>query len=417
MITIRLGKIFCDKYNKENGTSLSPKEIFRGVIAPLVWKGREFLFYVSNDSFAQLVSHKKDTIKEYEKTLDTFCENVETDNKFNLMTSLNVYGGCADFDGKKVPSTYCLINDNIYFTIDERYQSFIGMCFQVCVDGFNVCVYDEDFVWLVFEALKCYREFLDSNDTIEGRQLLKWSGHYVSQKITNGVVDPNDFFNITKKGKCVMKESIHITRLMVCLSKLGVCPKFFGISIAEKTNTSLPMIMVNTGATRNLFRFYDIVSKDVDIEDVKLFDSVFGDDIIKEVIENGALTQNIITKRIVNYLKDEKIKGTISIKEKIIDSIMKSEDKQIAEELASLVIKCYKASGNKTIKPELENLWGSRTVNWFIKSIMSLCETSCVDESDFSNVVEYVTCDDMTGDRERLLLIVTVAKFNFLKNK
>lgn len=417
MITIRLGKIFCDKYNKENGTSLSPKEIFRGVIAPLVWKGREFLFYVSNDSFAQLVSHKKDTIKEYEKTLDTFCENVETDNKFNLMTSLNVYGGCVDFDGKKVPSTYCLINDNIYFTIDERYQSFIGMCFQVCVDGFNVCVYDEDFVWLVFEALKCYREFLDSNDTIEGRQLLKWSGHYVSQKITNGVVDPNDFFNITKKSKCVMKESIHITRLMVCLSKLGVCPKFFGISSVGQTNTSLPMVMVNTGAIRNLFRFYDIVSKDVDIEDVKLFDSVFGGDIIVEAIENGALTQNIITKHIVEYLKDEKIKGTVSIKEKIINSIMKKEDKQIAEELASLVVKCHKASGNKTIKSELEDLWSSRTENRFINSVISLCDSSCVDKSDFSNIIEYVIGDEMSGDRDRLSLILSVAKFKFLTNK
>lgn len=417
MITIRLGKIFCDKYNKENGTSLSPKEIFRGVIAPLVWKGKEFLFYVSNDKFAQLVSHKKDTIKEYEKTLDEFCESVESDNKFNLMTSLNVYGGCAVFDGTEVPSTYCLINDNIYFSVDERYQSFIGMCFQVCVDGFNVCVYDENFIWLVFEGLKCYREFLDTNDKIEGRQLLKWSGLYISQKVSTGIIDPNEFFNISKKGEYTMKESIHITRLMVCLSKFGVYPKFFGISSVGRTNISFPMIMVNTGATRNLFRFYDIVSKDVEIEDIKLFDSVFGDNIIWEVVENGALTQNIITKRIVKYLKDEKIKGTFSIKEKIINSIMKKEDKQIAEELASLVVKCHKASGNKTIKSELEDLWSSRTENRFIKSVISLCNSSCVDESDFSNIIEYIIGDEMGGDRDRLSLILSVAKFKFLTNK
>lgn len=417
MITIKIGKIFCDKYNKENGTSLSPKEIFRGVIAPLVWKGNEFLLDGGNGPFHQLICDKKDKIKEFEKTLDAFCKNVETDNKFKLMTSLNVYGGCADFDGKKVPSTYCLINDNIYFSIDERYQSFIGMCLQICVDGFNVCIYDESFVWLVFEALNCYREFLDTNDKIKGNQLLNWSGHYVSQRVTCDIVDPNEFFNMTKEGKYVMKKSIHITRLMVCLSKLGVCPKFFGIGSVGQTNTSFPMIMVNTGVTRNLFRFYDIVSKDVDIEDVKLFDDVFGGDIIWEVVENGALTQNIITKRIVKYLKDEKIKGTVSIKEKIIDSIMKKEDKQIAEELATLVVKCHKASGNKTIKSELEDLWSSRTENRFINSVISLCDSSCVDESDFSNIIEYVIGDEMSGDRDRLSLILSVAKFKFLTNK
>lgn len=417
MITIRLGKIFCDKYNKENGTSLSPKEIFRGVIAPLVWKGNEFLLDGGNGPFHQLICDKKNKVKEFQKTLDVFCKNVETDNIFRLMTSLNVYGGCGDFDGKKVLSTYCLINDNIYFSIDERYQSFIGMCLQVCVDGFNVCIYDENFVWSVFESLKRYREFLDTNDKIKGNQLLNWSGHYVSQKAASGIVNPNEFFEKLKDGKLKVKKSIHISRLMVCLSRIGVFPKFFGISSVGQTNTSLPMIMVNTGATTNLFKFYNILSNDVDIENVKLFDDVFGGDVIMEVMENGALTRNIITKRMVNYLEDEKLKGTITVKEKIIDSIMKKEDKQIAEELSSLVVKCYRASGNKTMKSELEDLWTSRTENKFINSVISLCESSGVDESDFSNVIEYVTCDEINGDIGRLSLIISVAKFKFLTKK
>ena len=93
---------------------------------------------------------------------------------------------------------------------------------------------------------------------------------------------------------------------------------------------------------------------------------------------------------------------------------MKKEDKQIAEELCSLVIKCNKASGNKTIKSELENLWSSRSEKWFIENIITLCSSCCVDESDFSNIIDYVTDDEIGVDRDRLSLILTVAKYKYL---
>ena len=51
MITIKTGKIFCDRYNQENGTNLSPKEIFCEIIAPMAFKSNKHLINITNSKF------------------------------------------------------------------------------------------------------------------------------------------------------------------------------------------------------------------------------------------------------------------------------------------------------------------------------------------------------------------------------
>lgn len=412
MITIKLGKLFCKRYNKENGTSLSPKEIFTTVMAPLVWDDEEYLFWNTNDPFAQRKCSKTNT-DTFKDALDKFCARVESEEYFGLMTTGKVYGGCAEVGNKKPQSTYCLINDNLYFDIDDRYNSFIGMLLQVCVSGgFNVCLYNEDIVWLLFESMKEYRNYINNNDGVVGRKLSTWNGQYIVSKLINGRIDTNEF--ASEDGKI---KTITITRLLIALAKGEHDIKMLGIHNIGQTNITGPMVVVETEPVRNLYKFYNILMEDNSVGDVKLFDEMFGGNLIYRFIENGAITNGIITDRFVYALKNDKLKqkdfNTIEKKIKLIESIMTKESKEISTELGELVAKC-KRNTNKTLSSELNNVFSSKNATQLINSIMQLCDSSKSDIEDFDKVIDYMT-NEMS--RDEFVTILCHAKFKSFLGK
>lgn len=407
MITIKLGKIFCKRYNKENGTSYSPKEIFTNVMAPLAWCDNEYLFCNTNDPFYQIKcgkdEEKKTVTKEkYESALNKFCDRVESDDFYGLMTTGKVYGGCVEVTDKKPKSTYCLVNDNLNFNLDDRYNSFIGMLLQVCVSGgFNVCLYNEDVVWMLYESMKAYRDYINSNEGVEGRKLSTWNGNYIVSKINNGRVDTNEFTDETGKMK-----TISITRLLIAMAKGKYNINHFGVHKIGKTNITCPMILVQTEPVRNLFKFYTTLVSGGDINDVKLFDEMFGGNMIYKFIESGAVTNGIITDKFKYELKTDKLTKkdatTIEKKIKIIESIMTQESKVISTEFGELVAKCRKNT-NLTLTKETNAVFSAKNASQLINSIFSLCDASKSEVSDFEKVIEYMT-NDMSKDEFTTIL-------------
>ena len=101
MNTIRSGEILLKRYNKENGLSLTPKEFFCEVIAPLLFYGEKHLVFWINSKFsnpkgtwAKCCKEKKVNEETFREVVNNFC--VAIDNPTNkVLTTLNIFGGCA----------------------------------------------------------------------------------------------------------------------------------------------------------------------------------------------------------------------------------------------------------------------------------------------------------------------------------
>ena len=80
MISIEIGKIFCKLYNRENKTNFSAREIFRQVIAPILFdfNNKKLLINWTNSKF--FINYIKDWTNEgFNKCLNDFCELVESE--------------------------------------------------------------------------------------------------------------------------------------------------------------------------------------------------------------------------------------------------------------------------------------------------------------------------------------------------
>lgn len=291
MITIRLGKIFCERYNKENCSHLTPKEIFRTVVAPVVFGGKEPLYWLTNSTFMQ-PAYKN---KPFEEVLDVFCSGVEKENC--LMTTLNVFGGCADYintqDYFKPQSTTTNYNTNIYYTIDERYYSFIGITFLFNMCNFSVAICNEDLIWDLWEGVSRYRNAIDGGTFTKGKQLLSWNTVYITNKHKN-----DDCF-ISKTGDVDTKFGNLYTFLSI-IFEYGIDffdVERFGLDKGNITSSSIFIDVEKLRKRRDILKqcFVDDESKEFDYNG---FSECFSDGIFFQALKCGALTKKMFDPKV-----------------------------------------------------------------------------------------------------------------------
>ena len=158
MITIRTGELFVEKYNEEMKTNFTPKAIF-SMLAEKAFKDvNRHMINWTNSKFFQMLTKKKYT---FEQALEEFCNDLENIN-YGVETSINVYGGCGvPKKGQKgLPTTEFNYCDNLHFTIDERYCSFIGSFFQIGVQNFVTVINNKNIIWELYHSFNEYYKFI-----------------------------------------------------------------------------------------------------------------------------------------------------------------------------------------------------------------------------------------------------------------
>ena len=411
MITIRIGEKFCSLYNENNGTSLTPKQIFTDVIAP-IWfnldensgnpfkKYRHILKVPKNSPFDACFKVKKEEEPywNYQKAFDRFCDILEdNDIDYGLMDSRRVYGGCAmaQKNGKfDMNTSFFTMNDNLDFTIDERYCSFIGCLFGVKIKKFQVYVNNYQFIWDLWEAINEYAELLKSNQTYKGGCVLEWNGNYLVRKYIyeEDQIDPYCIVNKTN-GEV---KGIEMSMFSLILATLNETPKYIELKdYTDKCTKSIGAILVDVESIKNIGDFYrqfGIGKAEIKFDWSKLSkENVTDSTIFKEILRNGSMNSRINTiymRGIINKSNYTKL-----------EFIMKKESVEIAKELGDLIEKCRHCT-NKSVIKHKEDIFNAYNYLQLMNAIRSFCKITDTNLGEFQNVSNYIATECDTDKNE-----------------
>lgn len=354
MNTIKSGKIFCDMYNKMHSTSLTPKEIFCDVIAPLLFFGKKHLICWTNSKFSNASTIWFKTCKNWdqtkideyrnifrEETLKPFCDDIETD-EYNVMTTSNIFCGCANPEyGATTMFSY---SDNLYFSIDERYCSFIGSAFSYLCEGWNIVINNAELIWSTYEGLLKYREILNSNSNLGGNQLPAWNSAYLSTVVNGDKVSyiVSEFFD---NDKLKINDKINFMNFLFFVQKFTKGNvKQIELYCSGQTNVTCGAIQINVDyvsrQSRLFEQLYATMHEDFRYADFNKLCGSSKNNLIYRAIKIGAVYSGFFNPsgHIINGIKENK-KGKKTIKinnyyKTYLDIIMKEEIKRLAKDFA-----------------------------------------------------------------------------------
>ena len=338
MNTIQAGKLFCEKYNEVNNTHHNSKKIFCDVIAPLLFYGEKHLTLWGNCKFQNAsgewfksCKNKTYNLDLFQKVLNEFVSEIENES-YGIMTTLNVFGGCAKPSLKKKGQTtmFCY-SDNIYFNNEERYNSFIGSIFAFQCEGWNIIINNKELIWKTYQNILKYRTILDNNFNLNDKQIYAWNTAALfslnENNDTSVIID--EFF---KNDKLAINDKINIFNFIFKIKKIDSNinkMEFFQIG---QTNTSCGIVLIDVDYVERMGRFYSQVYQEMG-EDFKYadFDKIVGKKarLLYKIIENGAVYKGIFNPW--DLIENKKI---TKYQEKIIQMVMTKEEIKLADALA-----------------------------------------------------------------------------------
>lgn len=386
MISISLGEKFCNWYNREFNVNLTPCDIFKTIIAPILFNDDRHLIHWPNSKFHYLRDKAN-----FNEVLNSFCEEVESD-KGGLMDSLKVFGGCAvpyDTASKKYKSepqtTMFCYAENIYFTIDERYYSWIGSAFLLRCGKFFIAVDDEDYVKIMFNSIKDYRKALNDNYDIKGKQIYTWNTLYF-YNYYNGSVDTiiEKYFD----GKNGIKNDLGFEHIVFNIVKHLPNVKYINLESVGETNIACGAIQLNIDYVKRISELFEQIYKSIEgNDDFSKFDfnkCFGGKNIMYKAIENGCIYENFFDPLSdINFIMDKKTKKN-DIFLKYIEIIMNTEQKTMVNDFANLINDLKKKGGKRDKNFHFEPT--PNVVN-FINSITEIKEYDA--DNIMAKMVEY----------------------------
>ena len=418
MITIKCGKLFVEKYNEMKKTNLTPKEVFCMLAEKAFKGGRHMVNWTNSKFFSYLKEYNKflDGKKEepsFEDALNSFCDTIENLD-FGIETSMNVYGGCAmkGNDGFVMATTEFNYCDNLHFTIDERYYSFIGSFFQICVNGFSTTIDDKDIVWMMYESFNKYYSFIHKNDDVRDKQLPAWNGCYFYEAVM-GKKGYTTSVKLSKDGF----STISFLEFLEAISKLT--DKKVDVLTFEnfgQYNVTCGYITIDLDGLSGWFKIFRNVLTNIDEDfDIKKYADVFGKkNLLFTAMEYGEITKDMLNplydfkkRKALGEFKD---KSGIKFLKKYLELIMTKQEIDMAKAFAKFLTEASK-SGKKTLsmKAELNDVFASTNATRFTENVMTFCKKSAAPKEEVADVVTYFM---ENGNQTKLREFLVFTKFN-----
>lgn len=408
MNTFKCGKLFCEKYNEVNNTNYTAKEIFCNVIAPLLFYGKKYLVDFNRSKFFYyLPKINKNKVQLNQETFNNvvndFCAEVEND-KYGVMTIMNVFGGCAapSIEEKGQTTMFCY-SDNLYFDYNERYYTFIGSIFSFQCEGWNIIINDKEIIWQTYLGIIEYRRELERNTNLTDKQVRAWNTAYLFAKINNEktsyIID--EFY---KNGKLEINDKINFFNFLFLINKLKGNTKIIELFNNGQLNKTCGVILINFEYVKRISELYKQLYAEVN-EDFRYadFNKVMGDkqELIKKAIKNGA-----IYKGFFNPLKDVSDIKKNKFKQKYIELIMTDNEKKLAEDFAKTLKSIKKKSKTNIHEDEL---FREKNLRLFTQKLMDI-DTNEV----FEKVIEYLF---NVKDNEQIYNFLVYSEFKFKYSK
>ena len=408
MNTFKCGKLFCEKYNEVNNTDFTAKEIFCNVIAPLLFYGKIHLVNWTNSKFfnyLKMLNKNKVQLNQetFNNVVNDFCSEVEND-KYNVMTTMNVFCGCAipKIEDGGQTTMFCY-SDNLYFDYNERYYTFIGSIFSFQCEGWNIIINDKEIIWQTYLGIIEYRRELERNTNLNDKQVYAWNTAYLFAKVNNEqtsyIID--EFYN---KDKLEINDKINFFNFIFLINKLKKNLSVIELFRNGQYNNTCGVILINFEYVRRISELYKQLYAEVN-EDFRYadFNKAMGykQKLIYKAIENGA-----IYKGFFNPLKDVSDIKKNKFKQKYIELIMTDNEKKLAEEFAKTLKSIKKKSKTNIHEDEL---FREKNLRTFTQKLMDI-DTNEV----FEKVIEHLF---NIKDKEQIynFLVYSEFKFNFSK--
>lgn len=408
MNTFKCGKLFCEKYNEVNNTNYTAKEIFCNVIAPLLFYGKKHLVNWTNSKFfvyLKMLSNNKVQLNQetFNNVVNEFCAGIEND-KYCVMTTMNVFGGCAvPSIEKEGQTTMFCYSDNINLNYNERYYTFIGSIFSFQCEGWNIIINNKEIIWQTYLGIIEYRRELGRNTNLTDKQVYAWNTAYLFAKTNNEktsyIID--EFF---KKDKLEINDKINFFNFLFLINKLKGNTKIIELFRSGQYNKTCGAILINFEYVRRISELYKQLYAEVN-EDFRYadFNKAMGykQKLIYKAIENGA-----IYKGFFNPLKDVSDIKKNKFKQKYIELIMTDSEKKLAEDFAKILKSIKKKSKTNIHEDEL---FREKNLRIFTQKLMDI-DTNEV----FEKVIEHLF---NVKDNEQIynFLVYSEFKFNFSK--
>lgn len=412
MITIKAGHIFCQLYNDKTGQHLTPKQIFCEVLAPMVFKTdkQKYLDYWPNFCMSPVAGNHGYGCNEY--SLKKFVKNLEDDSNGTIMTMFKLWAGCANPFDTGGTTNYC-INDNLNFSINERYESFIGAFFRIMISGgWCIVASDPNIIWTLWEGMKMYEEALEENDTFVGRQISQWNGICLYEKAYRGRIDIDAILDAYPKIKNGKKEpglgTIPFVKVLFALSKIAPNLTYIeALNFGQKNKSCTPILLAASDKMNSIHNIYQSVFKNVDKVDFNFIDysALFGwQRIFNRARELGAVTESMLDVEV----NDKNVRYIIEY----LKLTMNKETLTLCDDFAKALYDGI-SSAKHSLKSEIENLFSAKDATSFTNTLTNISEREGVTYSPiFMDMIRY-----MNGENVKVKQVLTYIKSVFINYK
>ena len=263
MITVTIGKIFLEAYNKKHGTNYDAKSFFVDVYHPLFFDSNKYLQWVTNSPFVQMKKGQKVetlTSNERKEKLQEFIAKVDESKS----PDSSIAPGFPASEEKEFATTSGQVS-NLVLSVskDDYYLSWIGSSLGIGLQGgLSILFSNPEILLDIFEGWKLYKKALDENQKLKGNQVNTWNGQWLTHHYDKG----NYFaeqpmagfspFETSKEGMMSIATQTW-TKLLIGITRQFSSPKMMGYVYSfGQTNTTLGFIPFNLEHIRRPIELY-----------------------------------------------------------------------------------------------------------------------------------------------------------------
>ena len=314
-----------------------------------------------------------------------------------------------------MPTTEFNYCDNLHFTIDERYCSFIGAFFLISLGQYCTVINNKDVIWMLYEKsfLEYYKR-IRNNASDNDKQLPAYNGCCFYREIMGR---KNNFIDEKKVERGHVK---HITFIeyLEAISKLGNV-KIMQFENFGNTNITCGCVTFDLDGVRGWFNiFYNVVTNIDEEFDIEKYCKLFNKDnrLLIASIECGEVTRDMIDP-LSDFKKRTKTNDfngndKIAFIKEYLKYAMTIQEQELAKNFGHFLSDSVKANKKFSFKNEMENIFNARTTN-LLEAIRNFCEKANVRYNEGTipyDVVQYFTLDE---NKNKLREFLSFTKFNF----
>ncbi len=294
MIAATIGKTFLKTFNEKTGKNYSAKEFFEKEYIPLFFNHPKYLMTGGNSPLENPKIPKGTTPSAEDRKL-RIAKTINTieSNRFDASVAIGFPASEGGNNGFQ-PYSGQTTDIQLPFTISDKYLTWIGSGFGICLKGALSIYFDDvEIIWKIYEGWKVYREALNDKSLpqFRGNQIEAWNAQWLNFNYDKRLYrDDFDFARLHNSNvfhvdtNVVEVNMLTWVKLFFSLSKEFPEKKIIGYvySLGSKGNTTVGFVPFNFQSATNLLNLYKMLfGENMAIENATKYEEIFGQEFRK----------------------------------------------------------------------------------------------------------------------------------------